>query len=270
MNLRSLLGGMACDAILALSGPALAAPACGGDAPALSGAPGLARMAASVAAGEPVRILAIGSSSTEGIGASSPAMAYPRQLAEELEEAWPTVPVEVVNAGVGGETADQTLARLERALGEGPRPDLVLWQVGTNDAVRGGDEAAFRALVARGVGLARAAGVDLVLLDQQFYPATPDRARYERYVGHVADVAAQARVGLFSRYALMKTWGAQGRDVLAGMLAADGFHMSDQGYDCLADALGRAITGAVARNPAMTTARGRGTVPPELRTTRRG
>ncbi|MGH6799592.1 MAG: SGNH/GDSL hydrolase family protein, partial [Roseiarcus sp.] len=114
-------------------------------------------------AGAPLDILAIGSSSTEGIGATSPANAYPARLEEELEQGT-GVDYDVKNAGVGGELAAKTLERLKSALKSG-WARLVIWQVGTNDAIVGVDEALFRATVKAGVAAARAAGIPLMLID---------------------------------------------------------------------------------------------------------
>jgi lysophospholipase L1-like esterase len=184
---------------------------------------------------------AIGSSSTAGVGASSPAGAYPLQLEAVLERLVDGAEIAVENAGVGGETADQTVSRLEQALLQPAKPDLVIWQVGTNDAVRGGDETRFRALLERGIAAVRRAGAELILLDPQFYPTIPDLPRYERYVRIIAAVAAEAKLKLFSRYRMMREWDRSGPEALAGMLAKDRFHMGDRGYRCLAEALGREI-----------------------------
>jgi acyl-CoA thioesterase-1 len=190
-----------------------------------------------------LQILAIGSSSTEGVGASSPAQAYPAQLERTVEAELPLV--EVRNAGVGGETVEATVVRLEQALAQSAKPDLVIWQVGTNDAIRGGDEAQFRVLLERGVAAVRKAGSQLIILDQQFYPSIPDIARYERFVRLVGSTAAASKAGLFSRYAMMKEWGTSEPGLLASMLAPDQFHMGDRGYRCLAEALGREIAWVV-------------------------
>lgn len=195
-------------------------------------------------AAAPLDILAIGSSSTEGIGATSPANAYPARLEEELEKRT-GVDFDVKNAGVGGELAAKTLERLKRALKSG-WARLVIWQVGTNDAVVGVDEALFRATVESGVAAARAAGIPLVLVDPQFTLKSPDPARYERYVEIVDTVGAKDRVPVLSRYAMMKKWGAKGVKALGSLLSGDGFHMSDLGYRCLAHALADAIEGATA------------------------
>ena len=192
----------------------------------------------------PLDILAIGSSSTEGIGATSPANAYPARLEAELEQRT-GVDFDVKNAGVGGELAAKTLQRLRSALKSG-WARLVIWQVGTNDAIVGVDEALFRATVESGVAAARAAGVPLVLVDPQFTLKSPDPARYERYVDIVDTVGAKDRVPVLSRYTMMKKWGAKGVKALGSLLSRDGLHMSDLGYRCLAHALADAIEGVTA------------------------
>ena len=61
-----------------------------------------------------LRIVAVGSSSTQGTGASSPSKAYPAQLDAILEQRFPGAKIEVINKGIGGETAAGTVARLDR------------------------------------------------------------------------------------------------------------------------------------------------------------
>jgi lysophospholipase L1-like esterase len=187
--------------------------------------------------GSRAHILAIGSSSTAGIGASDKEHTYPAQLAAFL--AGRGFAVAVDNAGVSGETADATIGRLERAIAEGDY-DLVIWQVGTNDAVRGADMAAVRGQVLRGIVAAAKAGVRLLLLDQQFYPGIKDSDRYESFVRTVDDLGADNHVAVFSRYAMMKAWSAS-EGLLAGMLSPDQFHMNDRGYGCVAARLGAEI-----------------------------
>ncbi len=189
----------------------------------------------------PLDILAIGSSSTEGIGATSPANAYPARLEQELEKRT-GADFDVKNAGIGGELAAKTLIRLKSALKTG-WARLVIWQVGTNDALVGIDESLFRATVESGIAAARAAGVPLVLVDPQFTLKSPDPARYERFVEIVDQVGAKDRVPVLSRYAMMKSWGAKGAKTLGSLLSRDGLHMSDLGYRCLAHALATAIEG---------------------------
>jgi lysophospholipase L1-like esterase len=193
------------------------------------------------AGGRPLRILAIGSSSTLGVGASSPNAAYPAQLASSLASQW-RIDASVVNAGVGGELVKATLARLVAALAANP-PDLVVWQVGTNDAVAGVAPEAFRADLTAGIAAAKARGVPIVLVDPQFYFGIKDLARYEQFTAIVAEVGAAERTPVFSRFAMMKAWAANSAATLRAALSPDGFHMGDEGYACFA----RALAGDLAR-----------------------
>jgi lysophospholipase L1-like esterase len=197
---------------------------------------------AKVRVGLPNDILAIGSSSTEGIGASSPANTYPARLEAELEKQT-GADFDVKNAGVGGELAAKTLNRLKGALKSG-WARLVIWQVGTNDAIVGVDETLFRATVQAGIAAAHAAGVPMMLVGPQFTLKTPDPVRYERFVKMVDDIGAADHVPVLSRYALMKSWSAKGAKAVSLLLSGDGLHMSDLGYRCLAHALAEALEGA--------------------------
>jgi acyl-CoA thioesterase-1 len=194
---------------------------------------------------EPVHILAIGSSSTEGVGASAPDRAYPAQLQEDLANLWHEK-VTVVNAGIGGEKANQTVLRLEDALRTGGY-DLVIWQVGTNDAVSGAAEDDFRALLERGIAAAKATKTEMILLDPQYFPTIRDIVRYERYVQTVGLIGEERHVPVFSRYAMMKEWGSRSAAELRSMLSSDSFHMGDRGYDCLAGRVAQDIQSVVPR-----------------------
>ena len=88
-----------------------------------------------IAQGMPLKIVAIGSSSTSGAGASSPAATYPSRLEAELKAQLPGLPITVLNKGIGGEEAPQMVARFDADVIE-EAPDLVLWQVGSNSVLR--------------------------------------------------------------------------------------------------------------------------------------
>ena len=244
--------------LAALSGPALAEDAaCRAYQPIFSASGRLERVTSRLIRREPVRVLAIGSSSTEGIGASSPAFSYPVQLQADLARMWKGA-VTVENAGKGGETIFETVGRLE-TIRRADRPDLVIWQVGTNDAVKGGDEARFSALLRQGIDTAQALGVEMLLVDQQYYPTIRDIGRYERFVDLVNAMATVEQVPVFSRYRLMKAWGERSPDTLTSMLSSDGFHMGDRGYDCMARLIADGVQLMAAKkdadpNPTVTTA----------------
>src|SRR5579883_259701 len=91
----------------------------------------LPHVAARLEAGEPVTVVALGSSSTQGVGATRPENSYPSRLEAELRQRFGTE-VRVLNRGVGGDSMRAMTDRIERdVIAAGP--DLVIWQVGTND-----------------------------------------------------------------------------------------------------------------------------------------
>ncbi|MEJ1156776.1 SGNH/GDSL hydrolase family protein [Prosthecomicrobium sp. N25] len=201
----------------------------------------LARTGRLLAAHAHVQVLAIGSSSTQGVGASAPTKAYPAQLQAELRRRFPGADIAVRNAGIGGETIERTYARLLAEL-DTTKPDLVIWQVGTNDALTAdAAEDKFAAVLQAGLDAIQERGIDIVVVDQQFYKTVRDPARYERFVRMVEKVAADEKICLFPRYRIMRSWAAESSGRLETMLAADGFHMNDNGYACVADLLAEQI-----------------------------
>jgi lysophospholipase L1-like esterase len=183
-----------------------------------------------------LHIVALGSSSTEGAGASEPAATYPARLEAALREAWPGRLVQVTNAGRSGETSAEMLARLERDV-LARRPQLVIWQAGGNEALRDGSPEGFRAVMAEGLARLRRAGIPVVLMDNQRSPRLLAAARGPVFDAVLARLAG-AGVALFSRAEAMRRWEAMGVGPLVG---GDGLHQNDQGYACLARALASAL-----------------------------
>ncbi|HLN08490.1 MAG TPA: GDSL-type esterase/lipase family protein, partial [Xanthobacteraceae bacterium] len=125
--------------------------------------------AATIAAGHALRIVALGSSSTAGTGASTPANSYPSRLEAELRTHFPEMDIHVLNRGIGGEDAREMVARLDRSV-IAEHPDLVLWQVGTNAIVDDEKLAVEASLVRIGINRLKAAGIDVVIVDPQYAP----------------------------------------------------------------------------------------------------
>ncbi|HXZ02469.1 MAG TPA: SGNH/GDSL hydrolase family protein [Stellaceae bacterium] len=203
----------------------------------------LPHTAARLKAGGPLTIVALGSSSTEGIGATRPDRSYPSRLAELLRARFPGVAIRVVNRGVGGELAPQMLARLDRdVLAE--RPDLVIWQLGTNSVLRDRDPADEVELARRGIERIRAAGADVMLMDLQYAPAVLQHAGYREMEQVLSAVAMSEDVPMVRRFAMMRHWAEDGTMSFRVMLAGDRLHMSDASYDCLARQVSQAIAAA--------------------------
>ena len=195
--------------------------------------------------GEPVLIIAFGSSSTAGTGASAPEFTYPNRLAARLKRHYPTADITVINSGRGGEDAPEMMKRLQASVID-RHPDLVIWQVGTNAVLRNLDPDLTASQVEDGVALIQAAGSDVVLVDPQYSPRVtehPDStSRIVRLLGHVARLR---HVGIFPRFAVMRDWHERQALPIDSFVISDGLHMNDWGYACFAQLLGDDIIRSV-------------------------
>jgi acyl-CoA thioesterase-1 len=210
----------------------------------------LSRLARRLTAGEPIKIVAIGSSSTAGAGASSPAASYPSRLAAELKQRLPGRDITVVNRGVNGEEAAEMLARFATEVLP-DKPDLVLWQVGTNSVLRNHPVAPAGALIQHGVDQLKATGADVLLIDPQFAPKVIAKADAPAMIDLIARAAKHANVHLFRRYALMRYWREVEGVPFDTFVSPDELHMNDWGYACVAKVLAGAITEAATRATAL-------------------
>jgi lysophospholipase L1-like esterase len=183
-------------------------------------------------------ILAIGSSSTYGVGASVRGKTYPAQLEQILEKSLQDVEVKIINRGVSGEVAANTADRLmnEVAL---THPDLVLWQLGTNDALAHIAPNEFETIVRTAITRLKKRKIDIVLVGLQY---TPRFVRDESYIAireALRKVATDENVLYVRRYEAMqfiaKTRANQ------DMLASDDFHLNDLGYQCMAEHIAQAV-----------------------------
>jgi len=194
------------------------------------------RVAARLSSGRPVTIVAFGSSSTFGTGASSPAATYPARLQLELARLFPSTPVTMINRGVVGDTASMMLARMQADV-INERPDVVIWQVGANDIEKAVPRDVLRAQIRDGVARLQAAGVDVALMETQWYPRLGEKSDWPGYRADLREIAAETKVPLIQRYEMMKNWIDQGLFKESDLLAADRFHMKDASYGCLARSL---------------------------------
>ncbi|EKS40020.1 SGNH/GDSL hydrolase family protein [Afipia clevelandensis] len=213
----------------------------------------VSRVAKRLDAHEPVMIVAVGSSSTGGSGASSPAFAYPSRLERELRQRFPESPITVINQGVNGEDTASMMARMEAVLA--PRPDLVIWQLGTNTLLRDGNIPETGTLLQTGIARIKKTGADVLLIDPQFAPRVNAKPAVSEMVGLIAYVAKQTHVPVFRRYVAMRHWHEDQAIAFDRFITADGLHMNDWGYSCLARLLADNITATVARSRTVAGAR---------------
>ncbi|HWM83914.1 MAG TPA: SGNH/GDSL hydrolase family protein [Pseudolabrys sp.] len=206
----------------------------------------LTRLSHRLAAGMPITIVALGSSSTAGAGASSPAASYPSRLAVELTRRFPGHPIRVVNRGVNGEEMHDMLARFDTNVAA-EKPDLVLWQVGTNAVLRDRALGAQSGFLHEGITRMKSLGADVVLIDPQFAPKVLAKPDAEQMVSLIATTAKRDNVQLFRRFALMRHWQVDEKIPFETFVSPDGLHMNDWSYGCFAHNLGAAIAEAATR-----------------------
>ena len=203
------------------------------------GAESLPHTASRMADEAPLRIIAFGSSSTEGIGASSARASYPSRLQMELSALLPQEQIIVLNRGVGGEDSDDMAKRLPAILAE--HPDLVIWQTGSNDPLRDVPLDRFIGQTEAGVTTMRAAGVDVMLMEPQYCRQLASKPGSERFRDAIHAIGAKFGVPVIRRFGLMRAWLDKGLVTPAQLLSADGLHMADAGYALLATEVAREI-----------------------------
>jgi lysophospholipase L1-like esterase len=195
---------------------------------------------------EPITIVAIGSSSTAGAGATSPAAAYPSRLEAELRLRFPDEKITVLTRGVNGEVGSDMIARFEKDV-FAAKPDLVLWQVGANSVLRDQPLGPAGDTIREGIKRLKETGVDVVLIDPQYSPKMIVHQDAEGMIELIGATARDSGVAVFHRFAIMRHW-KQDKDLpFDTFVTPDGIHMNDWGYDCWAKLLSSAIADAATR-----------------------
>ena len=190
-----------------------------------------------------LRIVAMGSSSTQGYGATNPLFAFPAQLQIKLNEAMPGVNVHVFNKGIGGQDAEEETARMKADV-QPEKAHLVIWQVGTNSAIRRMPLTKFADKLRAGIDIGKSLGADFVLMNLQYVPAVVALPDEEEYARVMAEVAKEKKIGLFNRFDIMRAWYNDGMPY-SQFVFNDGLHLNDFGQKCIGKLLSTAILRAV-------------------------
>jgi lysophospholipase L1-like esterase len=202
--------------------------------------PALPHVAARIAAQDMLRITAFGSSSTEGIGATSKDRCYPVRLQTALASRLPKgETVVVLNRGIGGEDVDDMMARLSAIIAE--KPDLVIWQTGSNDSLRSVKLDHFIAETRDGIARMQGAGIDVMLMEPQLSQRLAHTEGSDEFLAAVRAVGVEMHVLVIRRYDLMKQWLASGALTYPQLMSNDFLHMTDGGYDMLAQSVAATI-----------------------------
>ena len=208
----------------------------------------LPNTARAIRRGAALVIVAIGSSSTQGVGASDQAHTYPARLAEELRRRWPSLAITVVNKGIGGENAEQMLARFTRDVLP-YHPQLVIWQTGSNSVLQRRDVQAYEQTIREGIISLKAAHMDVILMDPQYAPRIFERPIHKAILDALGEVSTDLKVAVFRRFAVMQYWLRSGQYRMEDVITYDQLHMNNASYDCIARLLADSLASAALATP---------------------
>ncbi len=147
----------------------------------------------------PIRILVVGPAIE---GPSVIEKRHPH-LAEALRQRLPEVSFELLDGWHGEHVAEEDFDRLRSEVGE-TQPDLILWQVGTPDALASSDPDEFGEVLTRAATWAKDQGIDFVFIDPPYVPHVPHEHLYGKVVLAISNVSDERRINLFRRYAAMQ------------------------------------------------------------------
>lgn len=212
-------------------------------------APELLQTRQRIANGEQLTIVALGSSTTAGSGASSRDASYPAVLEAELKHRFPGRTVTVINKGIGGQRAKDMYERIEDDV-LAFKPHIVIWQTAVNDAIHDVGTDILAKYLRKGIDKLREGGAEVVLMGGQWLPRPERYPRYSEYRNVMREVAAELNVPLFKRYDTMTAWAKAGHMTQEEILGVDGLHMVDASYRCLAVLVADGIAKALLPPPA--------------------
>jgi lysophospholipase L1-like esterase len=196
-------------ALWSVAGAARAAEPCDIPSYLLSGNNELKHVAEAVAKDKRLTIAVVGTGSSILAGPDGPRSAYPARLEEALKHKLPSVAVKVVSLARTRMTAEDLARGMEKMLVD-EKPDLVIWQTGTLDAIRRIEPDDFRAALEEGVETLHKGGADVILMNMQYSPRTDIMVSLGPYADNMRVVAQQHEIPLFDRLAIMRNWSDTG------------------------------------------------------------
>jgi acyl-CoA thioesterase I len=185
-------------------------------------------LAAAPAAADTMKILAFGDSLSSGFGLA-PGEGFPAKLEARLRAEG--LDVQVVNAGVAGDTTAGGLARLDWAVAD--KPDLVILELGANDALRGIDPDKVRANLDKIIAKVQASGAKLLLAGMRAPPNWGEE--YQDRFDHIyPDLARAHDVTLYPFF-------LDGVATNPELNQPDGLHPNEQGVTAVVDRIAPAV-----------------------------
>jgi len=201
----------------------------------------LTRVAAEIKDHHRLTISVVGSGSSVLAGPDGPRFAYPAQLEVALKERLPGNDIKVTAHIQSRQTTAEMVGALPKILSEN-HPALLIWQVGTVDAMRGVEPEDFRTSLDQGLDAIAAAGADPIMMNMQYSPRTESMLNISAYADVMRWVAEQRAVVLFDRLGIMHYWSDAG--VFDLYSATNSYAMARHVHECIGRALASQIINA--------------------------
>ena len=198
----------------------------------------LNRVTTAVGKQHQLAITVFGTGSSTLAGADGPSLAYPARLEAALNQRLSNVMVRVATRTKAGQTAE-TMRRNMNDLLVDQKPNLVIWQTGTVDAIRRVELDEFRTALEAGVEALQTGGADVILMNMQYSPRTESIIAVGPYVDEMRAVAQQRDVALFDRFAIMRNWSDEGAFDFYAAGRDNG--LAQRVHDCLGRAIGTLV-----------------------------
>jgi acyl-CoA thioesterase I len=141
--------------------------------------------------------------------------------------------------GVAGSAPALAVASIEILRLALRKPDLVLWQLGTNDALARIPSPEFEETVRSTIRWLKDNQIDVVLVGVQYTTRLVRDANYLAIRDSLQKIAAEEKTLYVRRYDAMR-FIAQRRANLQ-LMAGDNFHLNDLGYHCMAEHVAHAL-----------------------------
>ncbi len=188
-----------------------------------------------------LNVLVVGAGSSQLPGSNGVANAYPARLEHALAQQLPGVEIKLTTDVKAKRTAAEMVKALPAAL-SAAKPELLVWQTGTVDAMLAVDPDQFSQALDAGINIAHSAGADVVLINAQYSPRTESMIALGTYAEDMRWVALQHEIPLFDRLSIMKLWFGLGTfDLYSATKKLD---MAERVHDCIGRLLADLVVSA--------------------------
>jgi hypothetical protein len=224
--------------VFAESAAAAERPRCGVPDYLLFGDNQLKRVFGAVVAQKQLRITVVGTGSSALAGPDGPPSAYPARLEAVLGQRLSGVAVKVVTLLRTRLTAEDLAKGMDKLVVD-EKPNLVIWQTGTIDAIRRVDPDTFKSALEDGIVRLHKGGADVILMNMQYSPRTETMISVSPYADVMRVVGQHYELPVFDRLAIMRHWSETGAfDLYA---AGRDNVLAQRVHDCI----GRAIAALI-------------------------